>query len=73
MLAAIPFPDIPHQILIPLPWGGGLPLRFYALAYLAGLIGGWAMITALMRRPQFLPQGRARPTSGPWQPRRFPA
>lgn len=59
MLAAIPFPDIPHQILIPLPWGGGLPLRFYALAYLAGLIGGWAMITALMRRPQFWPQGRA--------------
>lgn len=59
MLAAIPFPDIPHQILIPLPWGGGLPLRFYALAYLAGLIGGWAMITALMRRPQFWPQDRA--------------
>ena len=58
MLAAIPFPDIPHQILIPLPWGGGLPLRFYALAYLAGLIGGWAMISALMRRPQFW-QGRA--------------
>lgn len=59
MLAAIPFPDIPSEILIPMPWGGGLPLRFYALAYLIGLISGWRMIVALMRRPQLWPEGRA--------------
>lgn len=59
MLAAIPFPDIPREILIPLPWGGGLPLRFYAMAYLVGLIGGWEMIRALMRRPHLWPGDRA--------------
>ncbi len=59
MLAAIPFPDIPREILIPLPWGGGLPLRFYALAYLIGLVGGWAAVVALMRRPRLWPQDRA--------------
>jgi len=59
MLAAIPFPDIPHEIVIPLPWGSGLPLRFYALAYLIGLVGGWAIIGALMRRPRLWPGDRA--------------
>ena len=38
----IPFPAIdPVAVAIPLPGGAGLPIRWYALAYLAGLAGGW--------------------------------
>ncbi|MDO5643066.1 MAG: prolipoprotein diacylglyceryl transferase [Paracoccus sp. (in: a-proteobacteria)] len=39
----IPFPDISPD-LITIPIGGGLPIRWYALAYLAGLVlGAWAV------------------------------
>lgn len=47
----IPFPDIdPVAVTIPLPGGAGLPIRWYALAYLAGLLGGWWLLARLMRR-----------------------
>lgn len=46
---AIPFPEIdPNAFVIPVL---GLPIRWYALAYIGGLIAGWQIITALMRRP----------------------
>ncbi|MEZ5883651.1 MAG: prolipoprotein diacylglyceryl transferase [Paracoccaceae bacterium] len=46
---AIPFPDIdPNVFVIP---GLGLPLRWYALAYIAGLVIGWRLIVGLMKRP----------------------
>ena len=49
MTMAIPFPAIdPNAFVIPgLDW----PIRWYALAYIAGLIAGWRIIVALMKRP----------------------
>ena len=47
---AIPFPAIdPNAFVIP---GIDLPIRWYALAYIAGLLAGWRIIAALMRRPR---------------------
>ena len=47
---ALPFPEIsPNAFVIPgLDW----PVRWYALAYIAGLLGGWQIVVALMRRPR---------------------
>ncbi len=50
-LAAIPFPQISPEIFT-VPIGGmEFSLRWYALAYIAGLMLGWWIITQLMRRP----------------------
>ena len=41
-------------------WGGELelPIRWYALAYIAGLLLGWRYMVALSRRPRlFVPHG----------------
>lgn len=46
---AIPFPNIdPNAFVIP---GIDMPIRWYALAYIAGLIAGWRIVMALMKRP----------------------
>lgn len=46
---AIAFPEIdPNAFVIP---GLGLPIRWYALAYIGGLVAGWLIITRLMKRP----------------------
>lgn len=46
---AIPFPEIdPNAFVIPVV---NLPIRWYALAYIAGLMAGWRIIVALMNRP----------------------
>ncbi|CAM3246070.1 prolipoprotein diacylglyceryl transferase [Paracoccus nototheniae] len=47
----IPFPDIAPEIFTITLGGFSLSLRWYALAYLAGLIIGWRLIVAMMRRP----------------------
>lgn len=47
---AIPFPEIdPNAFVIP---GIDLPIRWYALAYIAGLVAGWRIIMGLMARPK---------------------
>jgi phosphatidylglycerol:prolipoprotein diacylglycerol transferase len=47
----IPFPQIdPVLVQIPVPVFGPLPVRWYALAYVAGLVFGWAYARALVRR-----------------------
>ncbi|MBZ4023229.1 prolipoprotein diacylglyceryl transferase [Rhodobacter sp. TJ_12] len=47
---AIPFPEIsPNAFVIP---GVDLPIRWYALAYIAGLLAGWRIVVALMKRPK---------------------
>ena len=47
----IPFPDISPEIFTINLGGFSFSLRWYALAYLAGLIIGWRLVVALMRRP----------------------
>lgn len=47
----IPFPNIAPEIFTINLGGLSLSLRWYALAYLAGLIIGWQLIALMMRRP----------------------
>ncbi|MEL6258789.1 MAG: prolipoprotein diacylglyceryl transferase, partial [Pseudomonadota bacterium] len=57
MIAGLPFPEF-HPALFTIPelsLGsfsiGPLPLRWYALAYIAGLLLGWRYAVALVNRP----------------------
>ena len=57
--ATLPFPDIgPNLVSVEL-WGMSFALRWYALAYIAGILIGWRMVVALVRRPALWPGGRA--------------
>lgn len=47
----IPFPDISPEIFTVTLGGREFSLRWYAMAYLVGLLLGWRIIAALMRRP----------------------
>jgi phosphatidylglycerol---prolipoprotein diacylglyceryl transferase len=48
---ALPFPDIDPVLVSIELFGVTLALRWYALAYVAGLVIGWQVIAALCRRP----------------------
>ncbi len=59
MKTNIAFPEISPEIFSFSLFGAELALRWYALAYIAGLLlGGWLMI-ALMKRPALWPDNRA--------------
>jgi len=59
MALLIPFPDISPEIFS-LPLGPvTLALRWYALAYVAGLLGAWIWIGRLMRRGELWPDNTA--------------
>ncbi|SMO32943.1 prolipoprotein diacylglyceryl transferase [Paracoccus laeviglucosivorans] len=47
----IPFPDISPEIFTLHLFGLSLSLRWYALAYLVGLLVGWRILVMLARRP----------------------
>jgi phosphatidylglycerol:prolipoprotein diacylglycerol transferase len=47
----IPFPDISPEIFEITLFGVTFALRWYALAYIAGLVIGWRIAAGLMRRP----------------------
>jgi phosphatidylglycerol:prolipoprotein diacylglycerol transferase len=47
----LPFPDISPDIFSISLFGVTFALRWYALAYIAGLVIGWRIVTALVRRP----------------------
>ena len=47
----IPFPNISPEIFTLHLFGLSLSLRWYALAYLVGLIVGWRILVGLMKRP----------------------
>jgi phosphatidylglycerol:prolipoprotein diacylglycerol transferase len=47
----LPFPDISPDIFSIDLFGMTFALRWYALAYIAGLLIGWRIVTALVRRP----------------------
>jgi phosphatidylglycerol:prolipoprotein diacylglycerol transferase len=59
MQAVIPFPDISPELFSVEIGGVRLALRWYALAYIAGLLLGWRLIVALVRRPRLWPAGTA--------------
>lgn len=56
---AIPFPDISPEIFTIHIGDFAFSLRWYALAYIAGLLIGWRIIAGLMRRPRLWPGERA--------------
>ncbi len=51
MHAAIPFPAIGPEVFSVTLWGFEFALRWYALAYIAGLLAAWSILVWLMRRP----------------------
>ena len=54
----IPFPDIDPALVSFAVGGFEFALRWYALAYIVGLILGWRMIVVLMRRRHLWPSER---------------
>ncbi|ORE96408.1 prolipoprotein diacylglyceryl transferase [Stappia sp. 22II-S9-Z10] len=63
MLPVIPFPALdPNAIVIPIPFADvTIPIRWYALAYIAGILLGWAYARRLVNAPA-LWGTRPRPT-----------
>lgn len=59
MESNLSFPEINPEILSFTLLGMELALRWYALAYIAGLLIGWRLVVALMRRPALWPGDRA--------------
>ena len=59
MLAAIPFPPITPDVFSLDLFGHTFALRWYALAYLVGLVLGWLVIRRLMDRPALWPGDQA--------------
>ena len=55
----MPFPDIAPEIFSIELFGLTLALRWYAVAYIAGLLLGWALVRRLMARPMAWPGGVA--------------
>jgi phosphatidylglycerol:prolipoprotein diacylglycerol transferase len=51
MRALIPFPDISPEIFSVSIFGFELALRWYALAYIVGIVLGWRLAVAAVRRP----------------------
>lgn len=64
MLFAIPFPDIGPEVFSISIGSFDFALRWYALAYIAGIIIGWRIIVAAVKRPALWPQSRAPMTPG---------
>ena len=60
MLATLPFPDIGPDLVSVTVFGVTLSLRYYALAYILGILIGWRLVVALVRRPALWP-GRTAP------------
>jgi phosphatidylglycerol---prolipoprotein diacylglyceryl transferase len=56
---AIPFPDISPDLFSITIGGVTLALRWYALAYIAGLLAGWWLIVQAVKRPALWPDGTA--------------
>ncbi|MGB3148244.1 MAG: prolipoprotein diacylglyceryl transferase [Paracoccaceae bacterium] len=58
MQAAIRFPELSNEIFSINLFGLELALRWYALAYLVGLLIGWKIIQSLMARPALWPDDK---------------
>ncbi len=55
----IPYPDIDPAVFTVAIGGVEFSLRWYALAYIAGLVLGWRMMVWLVRRPRLWPGEKA--------------
>ncbi len=55
----IPFPDISPEVFSVSIAGYTFALRWYALAYITGLLLGWRIVVALMKRPRLWREGQA--------------
>ncbi|MCC1491314.1 prolipoprotein diacylglyceryl transferase [Cognatishimia sp. F0-27] len=53
MIAAIPFPTISPELFSIELFGMTFALRWYALAYIGGILIGWRIALFLLRRPRF--------------------
>ncbi len=51
MLAAIPFPDLSPELFAVTIFGTEFALRWYALAYIAGILIGWRIAVWAVKRP----------------------
>ncbi|SEO36318.1 Prolipoprotein diacylglyceryl transferase [Salinihabitans flavidus] len=51
MYAMIPFPDLSPELFSISLFGMEFALRWYALAYIAGLLIAWRLVVAVVRRP----------------------
>ncbi|MEX3316794.1 prolipoprotein diacylglyceryl transferase [Sulfitobacter sp. PS-8MA] len=51
MIAMLPFPDIAPEIFSVSLFGTTFALRWYALAYIVGILIGWRIATAAVKRP----------------------
>lgn len=56
---AIPFPDIGPEVFSISVGGFDFALRWYALAYIAGIVIGWRIMVAAVKRPALWPGDRA--------------
>lgn len=63
LTAVIPYPDIDPVLVTIELFGLSLPIRWYALAYLAGIMLGLYLMNRLMARPTLWPDDRAPMTS----------
>lgn len=59
MVFAIPFPDIGPDLVSFQIGDFTLALRYYALAYIAGILIGWGLMVRAMRRPALWPGDQA--------------
>jgi phosphatidylglycerol:prolipoprotein diacylglycerol transferase len=58
MILAIPFPEISPELFSIQIGSFGFALRWYALAYIAGIVIGWQITAAAVRRPHLWPGDR---------------
>lgn len=59
MTGILPFPEIGPDAFSVEIFGLTLTLRWYALAYIVGILVGWRMVVALVKRPALWAGGRA--------------
>ena len=64
MQAVLPFPDISPELFSVSVFGVEFALRWYALAYIAGLLLGWRLVVRLVKTQRLWPEGRAPMTPG---------
>ncbi|MEM6390434.1 MAG: prolipoprotein diacylglyceryl transferase, partial [Pseudomonadota bacterium] len=55
MTGMIPFPDISPEIFSISVFGMEFALRWYALAYIAGIVIGWRLVVMTVKTPRLWP------------------